>query len=116
MIKGGVSWSEDCHGSWLGQELHQSCSSDEGDQRGELRVEDDQVEDRAERSAGSEGGGRGQAGRVGQGRCVVVGDQEVVMSHPVVKVVVEVMVDNIMHWKVRYKLVMGLMMDHLSKF
>ena len=45
----------------------------------------------------------------------MVWDQEVVMSHPVVKVVVEVMVDNIMHWKVRYKLVMGLMMDHLSK-
>ena len=50
-----------------------------------------------------------------QGRFVMVWDQEVVMSHPVVKVVVEVMVDNIMHWKVRYKLVMGLMMDHLSK-
>ena len=75
MIEGRVGRSEERDGAGLGEELHQAGGSDEGDQRGELRIEDDQVQDGAERSAGSQGGGRGQGGRVQERRVVVVRHQ-----------------------------------------
>ena len=75
LIKCCVRWSEECDGPRLGEELHQAGGPQEGDQGGELGVEHDQVEDRAERRAGAQGGGRDEAGRVEQGRMVVVRDK-----------------------------------------
>ena len=53
LIKCCVRWSEERDGPRLGEELHQACRPEEGDQGGELGVEHDQVEDRAERRAGA---------------------------------------------------------------
>ena len=75
MVEGRVGGSEESDGAGLGEKLHQAGGSDEGDQRGELRVEDDQVQDGAERSAGSQGGSWGQGGRVQERRVVVVRHQ-----------------------------------------
>ena len=103
MIKGRVGRSEESYGAGLGEKLHQAGGSDEGDQRGELGVEDDQVQHGAAgRSAGSQGGGRGQGGRVQERRGVVVRHQQVVVAHLVVQVVVGPVVDHIVveesHW------------------
>ena len=94
VIEGHVGGSEESDGPGLGEKLHQAGCSDEGDQRGELRVEDDQVQDRAEGSAGSKGGSRGQGGRVQERGIIVVRHQQVVMAHLVVEVVVGAVVDN----------------------
>ena len=95
MIEGGVSGGEESDGAGLGEELHQAGCSDEGDQRGELGVEHDQVQDGAEGRAGSQGGGRGQGRRVQERRVVVVGNQQVVVAHLVVQIVVGAVVDHI---------------------
>lgn len=102
MIEGRVGRGEEGDGAGLGEELHQAGGPDEGDQRGELRVEDDQVQHGAQRGAGSQGGGRGQGGRVEERRVVVVGHQQVVLAHLVVQIVVGAVVDHIVmegsHW------------------
>ena len=103
MIEGRVGQSEESYGARLGEKLHQTGGSDEGDQRGELRVEDDQVQHGAAgRSAGSQGGGRGQGGRMEERRVVVVRHQQVVVDHIVVQVGVGAVVDHIVveesHW------------------
>ena len=98
MIEGRVGRSEERDGAGLGEELHQAGGSDEGDERGELGVEHDQVQDGAEGRAGSQGGGGGQGRGVEQGRVGVVGNQQVVLGNLVVQVVVEAVVDNFVEW------------------
>ena len=95
MIEGRVGGSEESDGAGLGEKLHQAGGPDEGDQRRELRVEDDQVQHGAERSAGSQGGSWGQGRRMEERRVVVVGHQQVVLAHLVVQIVVGAVVD---HW------------------
>ena len=114
LIKRCVCWSEERDGPRLGEELHQAGGPQEGDQGGELGVEHDQVEDRAERRAGAQGGGRDEAGRVEQGRMVVVRDQQVVLGHLVVNIVMGLVVNHFMDRQVRHQLVVRLVMDHLN--
>ena len=95
MIEGRVGGSEEGDGAGLGEKLHQAGGSDEGDQRGELRVEHDQVQHGAQGGAGSQGGRGGQGRRMEERRVVVVRNQQVVVAHLVVEVVVEAVMEHI---------------------
>ena len=48
-----------------------------------------------------------------QGRVVVVGNKKVVVSYLVMEIVVRIMMNNLMDWMIRHKVMMGLMMDNL---
>ena len=95
MIEGRVGGSEEGDGAGLGEKLHQAGGSDEGDQRGELRVEHDQVQHGAQGGAGSQGGRGGQGRRMEERRVVMVRNQQVVVAHLVVEVVVEAVMEHI---------------------
>ena len=105
MIEGRVGGSEESDGAGLGEKLHQAGGPDEGDQRGELGVEHDQIQHGAEGGAGSQGGRGGQGRRMKERRVLVVRHQQVVVAHLVMEVVVEAVVEHIMersHWVVDF--------------